>query len=249
LLSNPERVQAVFFDLGHTLLRFNGEFDAVVERSYHVLAEALVHAGHPLDPATFAERFNQVIGEYYQSREIDLIERPIEDFIKSVTGEFGYSDLPIEVTRSAMSVMYAYSESHWQLDPEAPAVLQQLRKRGMKLGIITNAANAANANRLIDRNDLREHFESILISAEERIRKPDPCIYARALESVQLPASSALMVGDSLVADIAGAQNAGLRAVWVDRGFQTARVQPKRNPITPDATIRSLAELPGLLNS
>jgi HAD superfamily hydrolase (TIGR01509 family) len=112
----------------------------------------------------------------------------------------------------------------------------------MKLGIITNAANAANANRLIDRNGLREYFDVIVISAEERIRKPDARIYARALERMQLPAASALMVGDSLTADVWGAQNAGLRAVWIKRELPFTKNYG--GTTTPNAVITSLAELP-----
>jgi HAD superfamily hydrolase (TIGR01662 family) len=242
LLLNSDCTQAVFFDLGHTLLRFDGDFEPVVERSYLVLAEALARAGYPLQPKDFAIRFHDVIEDYFKSRDIDLIERPVEDFITAVASEFGVSNLPVAVTNSAMKEMYAVTETHWKLDPAAPPVLLELQRRGMKLGIITNAANAANANRLIDRNGLRDYFEVIVISAEERIRKPDARIYAHALERIQVPASSALMVGDSLTADVWGAQNAGLRAVWIKRELEFTK--NLGGTITPDAEITSLAELP-----
>ena len=151
MLLNSDSTRAVFFDLGHTLLRFDGDFDEVVERSYLVLAEALARAGYPMQPRDFATRFHDVIEDYFQTRDIDLIERPVEDFITAVASEFGVSNLPVAVTNSAMKEMYAVTETHWKLDPAAPPVLLELQRRGMKLGIITNAANAANANRLIDR--------------------------------------------------------------------------------------------------
>ena len=242
MLLNSDSTRAVFFDLGHTLLRFDGDFDEVVERSYLVLAEALARAGYPMQPRDFATRFHDVIEDYFQTRDIDLIERPVEDFIAAVAAEFGVANLPLTVTDSAMKEMYAVTEVHWKFDPTAPPVLQELQRRGMKLGIITNAANAANANRLIDRNGLREYFDVIVISAEERIRKPDARIYARALERMQLPAASALMVGDSLTADVWGAQNAGLRAVWIKRELPFTKNYG--GTTTPNAVITSLAELP-----
>jgi putative hydrolase of the HAD superfamily len=49
------------------------------------------------------------------------------------------------------------------------------------------------------------------------------------------------MVGNDLGRDVAGAHNAGLRAVWIERGASEGGPAA-----TPDATIASLSELPAL---
>jgi putative hydrolase of the HAD superfamily len=123
-----------------------------------------------------------------------------------------------------------------------------LKDLGLRLGLISNAANADNVNRLIDLFELRPYFEAIVISAIEGIRKPDTRIYSRALARLQTPAEYAVMVGDTLTADIQGAQNAGLRAVWITRYANRPENQLLADSITPDAVIESLSELPALLS-
>ncbi len=239
--------QAVFFDLGYTLINFKGDYRRITNESYRALAGSLARSGYHVDSDTFAEQFTAVLSEYYQSRDEDLIERPVELYLTRVLKSLGQPEPPPEVTSSALAEMYRTTESHWNIAPGASIVLEQLKQDGYRMGLISNAANAENVNRLIDRFDLRGFFEVILISAVEKIRKPDSRIYNRALTRMDLPPASAVMVGDTLTADILGAQNAGLRAVWI-----TTRADHHENTrvisrITPDAVIRQLSELPAAL--
>jgi FMN phosphatase YigB (HAD superfamily) len=69
------------------------------------------------------------------------------------------------------------------------------------------------------------------------------------LDDWALPPGEVIMVGDTLNADVLGAHNVGMRGIWIDRG----RTNPWSNnegsrQIVPDATIKQLAELPGLLD-
>ena len=239
--------QAVFFDLGYTLINFQGDYQAVMNDSYYALAHSLLRAGYAVNPHAFVERFNAVLSEYYQSRDEDLIERPVETYLARVLDSLGHPEPPQVVTRAALAGMYQTTESHWQLAPDAGVVLAQLQQQGYRLGLISNAANADNANRLIDRFNLRGFFEVILISAVEKIRKPDSRIYARALNHLGVSAERALMVGDTLTADILGAQNAGLRAVWITTRADHPENLRVRERVTPDAMISTLSELPSVL--
>ena len=70
--------------------------------------------------------------------------------------------------------------------------------------------------------------------------KPHPGIFNRALTELGVAASQAVMVGDILEMDIAGAQGAGMRAIWLDaRG----KGLPEEAPVRPDARIEQLGEL------
>jgi len=240
-------LKAVFFDLGFTLINFKGDYQRVTNDSYRSLALALTRSRYPVDTAAFSERFTAVLSEYYHSRDADLIERPVELYLARVLNSFGHPDPSDEVTRSVLAEMYRTTESHWQLEPDARAVLEQLQHEGYRMGLISNAANADNANRLIDRFVLRPFFEFILISAVEKIRKPASRIYSRALSMMELPPSSAVMVGDTLTADIFGAQHAGLRAVWITTRADHPENTRVSSRVTPDAVIHRLSELPSVL--
>ena len=240
-------IQAVFFDLGFTLINFQGDYQTVLNDSYYALARALIRAGYPVETDVFVERFNAVLSDYYQSRDEDLIERPVETYLARVLDALGHPEPPEPVTRGALAKMYQATESHWLLAPDAMAALGQLQRDGYRLGLISNAANADNANRLIDRCNLRGFFEVILISAVEKIRKPDSRIFARALNHLEVSADRAVMVGDTLTADILGAQNAGLRAVWITTRADHPENLRMRECITPDAVVHQLSQLPSVL--
>ena len=78
-----------------------------------------------------------------------------------------------------------------------------------------------------------------LISAEEKIRKPDPEIFIRAADRLGVCAAECVFLGDNPQADIGGAHSAGMKTVWVKRHFPW----PEGLSITPDYIVGALTEL------
>jgi HAD superfamily hydrolase (TIGR01458 family) len=76
--------------------------------------------------------------------------------------------------------------------------------------------------------------------------KPSPAYFGAALEALDADAELAWMVGDDIEADIAGAQDCGMRTVLVRTGkFREGDIE--ESGIRPDAVLDSIAELPGWL--
>jgi len=123
-------------------------------------------------------------------------------------------------------------------DPEADAVVRDLG-RDHRLGLVTNGAPDVQREKL-SHTALAPLFEVTIISAEIGIGKPDPRIFEAALASLRIAPQDAVMIGDSLARDVAGAHAAGLRAIWVDRGVPetTADSAP-----APDARVTALTEV------
>ncbi len=125
--------------------------------------------------------------------------------------------------------------------PESRAVLESLRGR-VKLGMITNGASDIQ-RRKIEGSGLAGYFDVILVSGEEGYGKPKPEIFRLAIDRLDVDEASAVMIGDSLPRDIAGATAVGIRTVWVNRfGRKAAEQFP-----TPDVELADLAGLPALL--
>jgi putative hydrolase of the HAD superfamily len=93
-------------------------------------------------------------------------------------------------------------------------VLSELRRRGFKLGVITNGGGNRQRRKLA-RLGLDRSFDAILVSGEEGVHKPDAEIFRRALARLGVAAHEAIFIGDHPVADVAGAHDAGLLAVWM----------------------------------
>ena len=241
------QINTVFFDLGYTLVYFDGDFLQKTSESYTVLAHALNREGCSLDVVKFAERFQDLVTQYYHDRERDLRERPMDQFVRQALREANQDHLSNGKVRSALNEMYSITEDRWRLEEDTHPTLKELTRRGFHLGIITNAADARDVARIIDSHELRGYFETIVISADLGVRKPDPRIFEVAMQRTGSKPETAVMVGDTLGADILGAHHAGLRGIWITRRSENPNNALLRNSITPDAEISSLAEIPALL--
>ena len=124
--------------------------------------------------------------------------------------------------------------------PTPPTSCPNLSGR-LPLGLVTNGAPDLQHFK-IDASGLRPYFQTIVVSGEVGIGKPHPRPMQVALHQLGCDPARAAMVGNSLSSDIAGAQNTGVHAIWINRDGA-----PLTGDAHPDTTITSLNELPGLL--
>lgn len=116
-------------------------------------------------------------------------------------------------------------------------------KGNVKLGIITNGFTELLHVRLA-RAGLSEHFDTLVVSEEVGMAKPDRAIFDHALSLLGDPARDrVLMVGDTLESDILGGLNAGVQTCWLS---PQAKTPPQH--ITPHFQVTSLAALDQLLH-
>ena len=124
------------------------------------------------------------------------------------------------------------------VDPDAEALVRDLA-RDHRLALVTNGAPDVQREKL-SQTALASFFEVTVISGEIGIGKPDPRIFEAALASLEIGPNDAVMIGDSLARDIAGAHAAGLRAIWIDRASRENVPAPA--PV-PDARVTALKEV------
>jgi putative hydrolase of the HAD superfamily len=239
-------IQGVIFDLGSTLIRFTGNWPQVFAHSLDVLVEGLEHEGLSFDHGRFKRTFRAALEEYHQQRDRDLIEQTTEvvltETLIAVIGE-----APSEpAVKRTLEEMYRVSQKFWQTLPATHQVLENLESRGLRLGLISNASDEADVQRLIDKAGIRKYLDPILISAGFGLRKPHPDIFNAVLQEWQLPAESVVMVGDLLEADIAGAENVGMRHIWMTEEIDDEEI---RQPylVDPDAIAEQLVDVPVIL--
>ncbi|RMF47383.1 MAG: HAD family hydrolase [Anaerolineae bacterium] len=237
----------VFFDLGNTLLYFNADWPQVFLQAQEGVWEALVQSGVHLERQTFLHTLRQALKAYYQKRETDFIEQTTTYVLTTVLKEQGYPHLPDAVIQQALRRMYATTQAYWQVDAQAHEVLHNLKSRGFHLGLISNAAHDEDVQTLVDKHALREYFDVILTSAAAGIRKPNPHIFTLALKHWGCPPTHAVMVGDTLGADILGAHNAGMPAIWVTRYADRPSNHAHIDTIIPEASVEELRALLPLL--
>lgn len=122
--------------------------------------------------------------------------------------------------------------------PHAETVCRELRDRGHRMYIITNAVASVQRSRLRG-SVFAELFEAAFISEEAGAAKPSKAYFDYVRR--QLPAmteKNALVIGDSLSTDIQGANNAGLPCCWFN-----PEKKARREGLRVDYEIRDLREL------
>lgn len=114
------------------------------------------------------------------------------------------------------AVRRAHEERHmWtHTIPGTGAVLDRLRKDGLRVGVISNA-DGRMEGALVDAG-LRDHLEFVIDSGTVGVAKPSAEIFLAGCEAAATPAAECLYVGDLYPVDYVGASNAGLRALLLD---------------------------------
>jgi len=104
----------------------------------------------------------------------------------------------------------------WRVYPEVPAALDRLAARGLALAVVSNWDERL--PRLLAALGFAERFAAIVVSAEVGVEKPHRRIFEIAAERLGVAPDRIVHVGDRRLEDVEGAEAAGLRALWLDRG-------------------------------
>jgi putative hydrolase of the HAD superfamily len=258
-------IRAILFDLDNTLIledestmqAVRGAADLARDRARvdaPALAHAVVETAETLWQASPGSAYGEVFGvwwgealwgEFAGAAEAARGMRAfVPEFRRAVwrgaLAKVGVSDLALadELERAYVRIR----RSGEMLDPEAETVLAGVA-RGHRLALVSNGAGDVQREKL-SRTPFGRYFSAIVVSMELGVGKPDPRIFQRALELIDVDARDAVMLGDSLARDVAGAQRAGMRAVWIDRKLWHEPDAPK-----PDARIERLSDLPAALDA
>lgn len=238
-------IRVVLFDLGRTILYPSEPWPEILSLAYSSLVDTLQESGITECSPFTSKDFEKCLNDYYDQRNIDLIELTAQKVLKEFLKSKGCKDIPEKTIRKALDAMYQETQSNWVIEDDAYSTLVRLRNSGYQLGLISNAADDLDVQQLVDRWDLRPYFKYIITSASAGWRKPHPLIFQKALEYFAIGPKEVVMVGDTLTADIAGAENLGIYSIWITR---RAQLPPDGElNIQPQAIISSLKELPILL--
>jgi putative hydrolase of the HAD superfamily len=227
------RITSIFFDAAGTLFTVNGsvgEIYARIAREYgKEVSVKDLEAGFR---RSFATAPPMAFPGAASGAIPDLEKKWWRDVVQDVFAPLG----PFPRFAEYFAALFAYfaRTEAWQIYPETENTLVALRNREFTLGVISNFDSRLFG--LLDGFGISQFFDPIVISTQAGAAKPEVQIFAQALAAHQLSAEETLHIGDSLHADIAGAQAAGLTPVLVDR-------QGKELTSAHYQSVKNLAEL------
>ncbi|MDZ7701455.1 MAG: HAD family hydrolase [Halobacteriales archaeon] len=216
------RMDAVLFDLDDTLCAYR-------RPGRELLANAFDTVG--VDPVFAIEDYHAVFDEYAGTAE--TIDAQREACFEALAEGAGAD--PAVGRAVARAFAADRDQGNVELLEGARTALHALAA-DHRLGMVTNGAPGMQAQKL-DSLGIRDRFETIVHGGHDAPSKPSPEPFHRALEALEVSPDRAVHVGNSLESDVAGAQAAGLRAVWLRNG------EGPPSDLEPDVTIDALGEL------
>lgn len=194
----------LLFDLDHTLLDFARGEEQALNQFLEVMGVE--------DKETFKAYYkpmNQAMWKELEQGKISKVDLINTRFARAFA-HFGR-----EVDGREMALLYQdYISQQGQTFDGAVDLLQQLLELGYDLYGATNGVTYIQENRLAH-SPIQSFFKEIFISEQMGTKKPEVLFYEKIAERIPgFTKEQALMIGDSLTADVQGGNNAGIDTVW-----------------------------------
>ncbi|HVL90120.1 MAG TPA: HAD-IA family hydrolase [Actinomycetota bacterium] len=207
--------EAVLFDAGETLVRPEPSFGGLLHAILHDLG--YVHTEDEVERCARPALMTALDRATAERRPWSVSPDSSIAFWSGVYTDM-LGGLGIEDRDGALAtrIYREFAQPHrYGLFPDALPALRELKVRGYRLGVVSNWEDWLAS--LFERLGVASLFDAVVVSGSEGVEKPDPAIFAIALERMGVPPERSVYVGDSLTHDVAPALSLGMGAVLIDR--------------------------------
>jgi len=205
-------IQGIFFDLYGTILVY-GNMKQAWSDWLSTFYDLLNKQGLNMPKDIFSQEcdgFFSTAEPTDNEDNLTALERRIDSLCVRLNHELGKAEL-----RHIADTIAEAWQTHIFIDPEAIPVLTALKQNKM-IGLVSNFDHPPHVRRILSNNGLENFFDTIIISSEVGVKKPDPAIFSFALEQTGLSQDEAVYVGDT-EEDVAGAIVAGIHPIFIAR--------------------------------
>jgi putative hydrolase of the HAD superfamily len=242
-------IRAVVWDMGGTLeeVYYN---EAIQQEATRGLRDLLAERG--LDPALDLDGLQAAVLSGIKAYQAWREERELELPPERVWAEYILPNRGLHPERLAAAAeeLAFFYETHYQvrrLRPEAPAVLQALYEKGLRLAIISNMISRGLVPFKLAEYGIAHYFDPVVTSSAFGWRKPNERIFHEVTRLMGLPPEVCAYVGDTVSRDTIGARRAGYGLAIQIKSFLTTQVDHGTDGVRPDAIIRDLTEVVDLV--
>ncbi len=199
----------LFFDLDHTLWDFEKNANETLRTLFEQHDFARFGTFTVEEFIRVYSDINHALWRLYQNNKITQQQLRAVRFTRTLTRlGVAEADIPANISAEFTTILPRKSA----VFPFTHEVLDYLRPN-YRLHLITNGFNDIQSIKLASSN-LTHYFEEVITSEHSGHLKPDPRMFAHALERTGATAAESLMIGDNLECDVLGAYNAGIDQVY-----------------------------------
>jgi putative hydrolase of the HAD superfamily len=240
-------IRALLFDVNGTLIDI--ETDEGLEEIYRAIGHFLMYQGISLHRWEVRDLYFQIMQRQRTESKEDLPEwdavelwrellhSKASDYTRSLPSE-KLEQLPLFLAELHRGI----ARKRLRPYPQVHETLTLLQSH-YHMAIVSDAQSAYAVPEL-RAVGLLDYFNPIIVSGDYGYRKPDPRLFQKALDALQVRPEQALFVGNDLYHDISGAQQVGMKAILVS--FDQGPIV--NQSITPDYTVFRFADLPQAIN-
>jgi putative hydrolase of the HAD superfamily len=227
--------KAIGFDWAHTLVDLGEEGDRrPLEKVFSHLEEKEIALP---DFEVCLKKSRELFRSMIELSRTTHMEARYEEVLQYLLFYFKISWKGKVSLQELLQIYYREVYREREVFPEVKNVLQQLSEWDVSMGIISNTTNPVFMKELeLEDTGLKEFFDFTLYSSGVPYRKPHPSIFQLAINHFQFEPCEILFVGDSISADILGAQKVGMKTAWMNR-------KQDQTDIIPDYELISLEDL------
>lgn len=233
-------IKAILFDLGGTLV-YDDSKGELIRKAYQNVAKYLNVMGYNVTEDEVTQVLLEVRKELSKYLINEYFDLDVLYMYWIALKKLGIKPT-LSLVKGCIEAYYTIRASKVKFFPEAESVLKRIKKYNYKTAVVSNTN--IGFDYVVANLNLREYFDVLIASYRITVRKPHPLIFIKTLEFLRVCSREAVMVGDSLNADIFGAKRLGIRAVWIvrDDNINVEKILEKIK-LQPDAIIKSLDEL------
>ncbi len=237
-------LKGAIFDLGETLMHLTVTWEQVKEWRMKAIYEAFTEHEVSLDLDDLKREYLRLHKEEseYAARTLEEIEIR-ESFVK-LFDRLGVKPRQRPEMGDLVKRFFALESESWVIFPGITEMLQQVRDLGLRMGLLSNARNDWAVREIMERLGLTRYFDVILTSAGLGVRKPRPEPFREMLKMLAIAPAEAVMVGNSMEADVAGAVPLGIKTIRVKFGNSVDELKIDLEvTVDPDVTVSAVSDV------
>jgi FMN phosphatase YigB (HAD superfamily)/sugar phosphate isomerase/epimerase len=233
------QIEAILFDMGGTLRSTTMRLPEVDKEKIH---EMIVLLGMDIDEAELIELLHEHARDYRNWAKKTLLElNEVELWTRWML-----PDCPSDqVSQLALQLSQLWRDATGRhvVFPETQETVLALFRRGYRLGLVSNTTSSVEAPRVLQELGIAGCFDTVVLSCDVGIRKPDPSILLMAAERMGIRPEYCVYIGDQPRRDVAAAREAGFARTVILRGPKSPPDLPQEAALIPEHTIYNLTEL------
>ncbi len=215
---NPShtRIKGILIDFYGTIV-YEGpeeEMKRIQHKAFEKIAEYLSLYGRRVSAKELMNVFDEEFDKYLKKANALNTELDYWLVFWSLLKRLGIKP-SIKLALKCMDIIFTINTSAVNVFPDVHEVLPKLRNMGLKLAVVSNAT--IRLEYIVRRLKLAKYFDAIIASYKVLTPKPNPMIFKKALNVLNLQPYEAVMIGDSFKNDVIGAKNVGIKGVLLVR--------------------------------